>query len=272
MMGREVSELDFKASSREARRRGDTPLLQMRNVSRKRSIQDISVEVFAGETLGLAGLLGSGRTETARVVFGLDHPDTGEIHVDGKPARVGSPLEAICLRFGFCPEDRKVEGIIPNLSIRENIVLAMQSSRGWLRYLRRARQLELADEFIKALNIVTPSPEQSIRLLSGGNQQKVILARWLASRPRLLLLDEPTRGIDVGAKLEIEKLMARLTKEGMAIIVISSDLEELVRSSHRIVVLRDQRKVGELAGAEISESNIMRAIAAHTPEHESVQS
>jgi galactofuranose transport system ATP-binding protein len=262
MMGKEVSELDFKASTRDATRRGDRPLLELNQVSRKRSVQNISLDVYAGEALGLAGLLGSGRTETARIIFGLDHPDCGEVRVDGKTSSIGSPLRAICFRFGFCPEDRKVEGIIPNLSVRENIVLALQTSRGWFRFLKCSQQLQLADEFIKALNIVTPGPEQSIRLLSGGNQQKVILARWLASKPRLLLLDEPTRGIDVGAKLEIEKLMGRLTKEGMAIIVISSDLEELVRSSHRIMVLRDRRKVGELAGEQISETNIMQAIAA----------
>jgi simple sugar transport system ATP-binding protein len=272
MMGKELSELDFKASTREMTGCRAGPLLQLQNVSRKRSVHDITLDVYPGETLGLAGLLGSGRTETARIIFGLDQPDSGEVRIEGKPAAIKSPLQAICRRFGFCPEDRKVEGIIPNLSIRENIVLALQASRGWFRFLGRSQQLALADEFIKALNIVTPGPEQSIRLLSGGNQQKVILARWLASKPRLLLLDEPTRGIDVGAKLEIEKLMGRLTKEGMAILVISSDIEELVRNSHRVVVLRDRRKVGELAQNEISEAAIVQAIAAPTSEHESLQS
>jgi simple sugar transport system ATP-binding protein len=145
--------------------------------------------------------------------------------------------------------------------VRENIALALQASSGWTRSVPRARQLELADRFIQALNIRTPGPEQPIRLLSGGNQQKVILARWLASNPRLLLLDEPTRGIDVGAKLEIEKLMQTLTSEGMAILFISSDLEETVRNSHRVAVLRDRRKVAELHGDEITEHNIMHAIA-----------
>src|SRR5205814_8906525 len=146
--------------------------------------------------------------------------------------------------------------------VRENIVLALQSSQGWTRYVSRTRQLELAEQFIRALNIVTPTAEQQVRLLSGGNQQKVILARWLASNPRLLILDEPTRGIDVGAKLEIEKLMAQLTGEGMAILFISSDLEETVRNSHRVVVLRDRQTITELRGADISEENIMHAIAA----------
>lgn len=265
MMGKDMSELDFKASTRESTRSSTTPVVALANVSRKRSVENISLEIFSGETLGLAGLLGSGRTETARIVFGLDHPDDGEMRIDGTPQKMRSPLQAICRRFGFCPEDRKVEGIVPNLSIRENIIVALQSRRGWWKFIGRAEQLQLARECIKALNIVTPGPEQPIRLLSGGNQQKVILARWLTSQPRVLLLDEPTRGIDVGAKLEIEKLMARLAKEGMAILLISSDLEELVRNSHRVVVLRDRRKVGELAGTAVTEPNIMQAIAAPAP-------
>jgi simple sugar transport system ATP-binding protein len=207
-------------------------------------------------------LLGSGRTETARLVFGLDHPDTGEMAIEGRRKSFHSAREAIRLRLGFCPEDRKKEGIIPNLSVRENILLALQARHGWARCASTAKQIELADQFITALNIRTPHREQPVRLLSGGNQQKVILARWLASQPRLLILDEPTRGIDVGAKLEIEKLMAKLTSEGMAILFISSDLEEMVRNSHRVVVLRDRRKVAELSGAQLSETGIMHAIAA----------
>jgi len=233
----------------------------VRGLRRRGSVGPVDLDIGSGEVVGLAGLLGSGRTETARLIFGIDHADSGEVCVTGKGVAIHSPRDAIAHQFGFCPEDRKSEGVIPNLSVRENIVLALQSSQGWARYVGRARQLELADQFIRALNIVTPNAEQPVRLLSGGNQQKVILARWLASNPRLLLLDEPTRGIDVGAKLEIEKLMARITSEGMAILFISSDLEETVRNSHRVVVLRDRRKVAELSGDQISEGNIMRAIA-----------
>ena len=263
MMGKELSELDLKPVSQTAAAPADrSGFFELREVGRRGSIKPLSLNIAKGEILGLSGLLGSGRTETARLIFGIDHPDTGEIRVDGQSARIGSPRAAIAQRFGFCPEDRKVEGIIPNLSVRENIVLALQSSKGWTRYVGRPRQLELAGQFIKALNIVTPSPEQPVRLLSGGNQQKVILARWLASHPRLLLLDEPTRGIDVGAKLEIEKLMAKLTAEGMAILFISSDLEEMVRNSQRVVVLRDRQKVAELGPGQISEQSIMHAIAA----------
>ena len=263
MMGRELSELDLKPVARTTAAQADRgTFFELREVGRKGSIKPLSLDIAQGEILGLSGLLGSGRTETARLIFGIDHPDIGEIRIDGESARIGSPRDAIAQRFGFCPEDRKVEGIIPNLSVRENIALALQSSKGWTRHVTRARQLELADQFIKALNIVTPGPEQPVRLLSGGNQQKVILARWLASHPRLLLLDEPTRGIDVGAKLEIEKLMATLTAEGMAILFISSDLEEMVRNSHRVVVLRDRQKVAELGPGQISEHSIMHAIAA----------
>ncbi len=261
MMGKELAEADFKSASRAARET-KPPLLSLRQLGRRASLKPMDLDIAPGEILGLAGLLGSGRTETARLIFAIDHADSGEMRLHGQKVSVRSPRDAIARQFGFCPEDRKVEAIIPNLSVRENIVLALQASRGWVRYVPRAKQLELAGQFIQALNIKTPGPGQPIRLLSGGNQQKVILARWLASNPRLLLLDEPTRGIDVGAKLEIEKLMAKLVSEGMAILFISSDLEETVRNSHRVVVLRDRRKVAELQGEDITEHNIMRAIAA----------
>jgi monosaccharide-transporting ATPase len=261
MMGKELAEADFGGEARTASAKKE-PLLSLRHFGRRGSLTPMDLDLAPGEILGLAGLLGSGRTETARLIFGIDHADTGEMLLEGQRANIASPRAAIAHRFGFCPEDRKVEAILPNLSVRENIVLALQASRGWTRYVPRGKQIELADRFIKALNIKTPNAEQAIRLLSGGNQQKVILARWLASNPRLLLLDEPTRGIDVGAKLEIEKLMQKLTSEGMAILFISSDLEETVRNSHRVVVLRDRQKVAELSGEQITESNIMHAIAA----------
>ncbi|HXI50159.1 MAG TPA: sugar ABC transporter ATP-binding protein, partial [Candidatus Saccharimonadales bacterium] len=252
MMGKTVSELDWRAPAPA----GDTPraqpLLQLRGLGRKGSVQSLDLSVAPGEVVGLAGLLGSGRTETARLIFGVDTPDAGRMEVLGVEVSVRSPRHAIGLGFGFCPEDRKVAGILPNLSVRENIVVALQASQGWTRHVSGAQQDELADKFITALQIKTPHREQPVRLLSGGNQQKVILARWLASQPKLLLLDEPTRGIDVGAKAEIEKLMAQLTGQGLAILFISSDLEELVRNSARVVVLRDRRKVSELQGAAIS--------------------
>jgi monosaccharide-transporting ATPase len=263
MMGKEVSELDFHPPTSSPATQRQKAFLEVRQLGRKGSVQPLDLDIASGEVIGLAGLLGSGRTETARLLFGLDHPDSGEMRLDGKAIVPRSPREAIGLKFGFCPEDRKLAGIIPNLSVRENILLALQANQGWMRYISRPKQIELADQFIVALNIRTPNREQPVRLLSGGNQQKVILARWLASQPRLLILDEPTRGIDVGAKSEIEKLSAKLAAEGMAILFISSDLEEIVRNCHRVVVLRDRRKVTELRGEGISEAGIMKAIAAH---------
>ena len=175
--------------------------------------------------------------------------------------RLNSPRAAIRYRIALTPDDRKVAGIIPNLTVRENIVLALQASRGTWRRLSIAEQEKLADRFIRSLDIKTPTREQVLRNLSGGNQQKVLLARWLATEPKLFILDEPTRGIDVGAKAEVEKLIQSLRQEGLAVLFISSELEEIVRQSQRVVILRDRRKVGELAEAEISEEAIMRAIA-----------
>ena len=269
-------------------------------LGRRGAIAPMDMTIQHGQVVGLAGLLGSGRTETARLLFGIDKPDTGRYLVDGRlfelywgpvrrlqfllsrwcaahlPSFLAGAVKfllalewpsrirlAIRLGFAFTPEDRRAAGIIPHLSVRENIVLAMQASRGAWRTLRRGKQRELAERFIEALDIKTPGPEQALENISGGNQQKVLLARWLATEPRLLILDEPTRGIDVGAKAEIEKLIASLRADGMAILFISSELEEVVRGSQRVVVLRDRAKVGELVGDQISEQAIMRIIARH---------
>jgi len=239
------------------------PLVRVKGFGRRGSVLPFDLEIRTGEVIGMAGLLGSGRTETARLLFGIDRADAGQVEIDGQPVTLTSPRDAIAHRFGFCPEDRKTQAIIPDLSVRENIVLALQAGKGWLQKISRRQQQQLADNYIKALGIATPDAEKPIKFLSGGNQQKAILARWLASQPRLLILDEPTRGIDVGAKAEIEKLIARLCSEGMAILFISSELEEVVRDSHRVVVMRDRKKVRELTGAEIELSAIMHAIAAH---------
>ncbi len=237
--------------------------VEVSGLGRRGAIAPIDMTIQRGEVVGLAGLLGSGRTETARLLFGIDRADTGQVRIDGRAVAIHSPRRAIDQGFAFSPEDRRVAGIVPHLSVRENIILAMQASRGPWRLLPRRKQLEIAERFIKALDIKTPSVEQPMENLSGGNQQKVLLARWLATEPRLLILDEPTRGIDVGAKAEIEKLIASLRADGMAILFISSELEEVVRDSQRVVVLRDRAKVGELAGDQISEQAIMRIIARH---------
>lgn len=237
------------------------PLLAARGLQRAGALRGVDVSVSSGEIVGLAGLLGSGRTETAKLLFGIDRADGGTIEVDGREVKIRSPREAMRLGLGFAPEDRKTEAIVPDLSVRENIILSLQAGRGWLRRVPRRRQQELADHYIRVLNIRTPDAEKPIAQLSGGNQQKAILARWLASEPRILIVDEPTRGIDVGAKAEIEKLIARLCGQGMGIVFISSEMEETVRNCHRVVILRDGAKVDEVEGQAISTEAIMRAIA-----------
>ena len=262
MMGKELAELDYgKVGAQVATDSGQPAVVAAQGLTKPGAIKPIDLEVRQGEVVGLAGLLGSGRSEIARLLFGVDKPTAGGVLVNGEKVWFKGPRDAILRGFGFIPEDRKVQGIIPDLTIRENIILAMQASKGWVRAYPRKVQEALADQYIRALGISTPHAEQLIKNLSGGNQQKVILARWLASQPKLLILDEPTRGIDVGAKAEIQKLVLSLVKEGKAILFISSELEEVVRVSDRVIVLRDREKVGELRGAQISEHAIMNTIA-----------
>ncbi|MBK3734807.1 ATP-binding cassette domain-containing protein [Azospirillum brasilense] len=240
------------------------PLVRFRGYGKARSVEPFDLAIRPGEVVGLAGLLGSGRTETARLVFGMDRADRGEAAVDGPAVRLRGPRDAIRLGFGFCPGDRQKEGIVGALSVRENIILALQARQGWLRPIPRRRQEEIADRFIRLLDIRTPHAEQPIQLLSGGNQQKALLARWLATEPRLLILDEPTRGIDVGAHAEIIRLIERLCADGMALLVVSSELEEIVAYSRRVVVLRDRRHVAELRGGEVAVDRIVAAIASES--------
>jgi len=248
-------------------RTGDQPpVLAVRGFGRRASVNPIELQVRAGEVLGFAGLLGSGRTELARLLFGIDQPDSGTMEIDGAAASVRSPQAALARRFAFTPEDRKTAGILPNLTVRENLIVALQVHRGLWKRVPRAEQDALVAKFIAALGIKTSGPEQLIKNLSGGNQQKVILSRWLATEPRLLILDEPTRGIDVGAQADIERLIAEFRDEGLAVVLICSETAELARNSQRILVLRDRAKVAELSGAEVNEHAIIRAIAGqHTP-------
>jgi simple sugar transport system ATP-binding protein len=236
-------------------------VVSSRRLARKGAVKPIDFDLREGEVLGLAGLLGSGRTEVANLLFGVDSADEGELDVDGKPVRIDSPAAAMRHDFGMLTEDRKVSGIIPHLSVKENIILAMQAKMGPWKKIPNRRANEIADEFIKALDIKTPSREQEVGNLSGGNQQKVIIARWLAIHPRFLILDEPTRGIDVGARAEIEGLIQQLRKEGMSILLISSELDEVVRNSQRVLVLRDREKIAELTGDDLSEQRILHVIA-----------
>ncbi|RKT21425.1 monosaccharide ABC transporter ATP-binding protein (CUT2 family) [Paraburkholderia sp. RAU2J] len=240
---------------------GAQPFMELRGVGRRGTLQPIDLDVQPGQILGLAGLLGSGRTETARLLFGADRADSGTILVDGKPVRLRSPRDAVRHGIGYCAEDRKKEGIVAELSIRENILLALQARRGWWRKISRQRARELADLWIERLGIKASDAEQPIGLLSGGNQQKALLARWLATDPKLLILDEPTRGIDVAAKFDIMDRLLALCANGLSILFISSEIGEVLRVSHRVAVLRDRRKIAEVAGKASTEDNIYRLIA-----------
>lgn len=235
--------------------------LRADGVFRRRAVHPFNLTLKAGEVLGLAGLLGSGRSEMARLLFGIDRRDGGKIVINGRRMHRHSPRRAIRAGMAFTPEDRRSAGLIAHLSVRDNIMLALLGARGWARRLSKRDQHARADRFVRSLSIATPDLERPVAQLSGGNQQKVILARWLLMEPAILLLDEPTRGIDIGAKEQIEALIAELRAKGMAIIFISGELEEVVRVSRRIIVLRDRAVVGELAGDAISEDAVMRQIA-----------
>ncbi len=263
MLGRQ---LEDRIQDRAPSKTGDT-LIELKNFSRRGVIEPFDLTVRKGEVVGLAGLLGSGRTETASLIFGAIQADQGEALLEGRKIGLRNPREAVSHRIALCPEDRKSDGIVGDLSVRENIVLALQARQGWFRPLPKSKVNELAEAYVKALDIRLASLDMPIRLLSGGNQQKVLLARWLATNPAFLILDEPTRGIDVGAHAEIIALIEKLREDGMALLVASSELEELVAYSNRVIVLRDRRQVRELSGDEITTANIVRAIA-DEPEHE----
>lgn len=239
----------------------ETALLDATRLGQKGQLQPLDLRVRAGEVVGVAGLLGSGRTELAKLLFGLEKPDEGELRIDGMPVSFTTPAQAIRHGIAFCPEERKADGIVAELSLRENIALALQARMGARRCLTRAEQNALAERFVRALGIKAATLDMPIGLLSGGNQQKALIARWLATEPRLLILDEPTRGIDVAAKQEIMDEILRLASTGMAVLFISSEISEVVRIANRIVVLRDRRKVGELP-AGTSEDTVCEMIGA----------
>lgn len=263
MLGRELSEATAERPASSAR--GGEPLAVFRDFGKAGYIAPFDLTLRAGHVVGLAGLLGSGRTETARLVFGAERADSGSVTAGGREIVLHSPREAMRLGFGYCPEERKTEGIIAELTVRENIVLALQARRGVLRPLSRREQDEIAGRLIRLLDIRPPDPERPIGLLSGGNQQKALLARWLATKPRLLILDEPTRGIDVGAHAEIIQLIRALCAEGMALLVASSELEEIVTYADEVVVLRDRAHVARLEGEAVGVPTILAAIAAEAP-------
>ncbi len=225
--------------------------IDAKGLSHAGTIKPFDLEIHKGEVVGLTGLLGSGRSELARAIYGADRAQTGTLKVNGKEEKIKSLL----------PDDRKAEGIIGDLSVRENIILAMQAKLGIFKKIPMAKQIEIADQYIEMLQIKTASRETLIKRLSGGNQQKVILARWLATNPDFLILDEPTRGIDIGTKTEIQKLVIKLAQEGKSLIFISSEIEEMLRTCNRMAVLRDGAKVGEISGEEMTQEGVMHAIA-----------
>jgi simple sugar transport system ATP-binding protein len=262
MLGRSLTALDDMAEHKMATRDHIDPeaFVRAEGLGLSGSIEPFDLDLHKGEVVGLAGLLGSGRTELARLIFGLDRPDAGTLEIGGTEVGDFSPSASIQRGVALAPEDRAAEGIVADLSVRENIILAVQANRGWRRHLGDREAGEIADRFIELLHIATPSADQAVKNLSGGNQQKVILARWLATDPQLLILDEPTRGIDVGTKADIQKLVLELAAEGKSCVFISSELDEVLRTSHRIVVLRDRGKAAEITG-EIDEKELMGAIA-----------
>jgi simple sugar transport system ATP-binding protein len=262
MIGRSITEFDdmHKIKLESSKHIRGEALMEAKGLGRIDAIEPFDLVLHAGEVVGLAGLLGSGRSEIADLLFGVDKPDSGTMSFAGKQVKNFSPIGSITRGVGLCPEDRKREGIVDDLTVRENIILAIQASQGWFKYLSLQQQYEIADRYIQLLNIATPSADQPAKNLSGGNQQKMILARWLATNPKVLIMDEPTRGIDVGAKAEIQKLVLSLAEEGKSCMFISSELEEVLRTSHRIVVLRDREKVTEFTG-EVDEHTIMQSIA-----------
>jgi galactofuranose transport system ATP-binding protein len=267
MLGRDVSELASRGVTGfdEEHDAGSDVVLRASGLSRRNLLHDVSLDIREGEVVALAGLLGSGRSETAMAIFGDQRLDSGDIEIDGAAVRRGSPAAAIAAGIAMLPEDRKAEGLIPTLSVRENIVLAALPALTRFGVVSRKRVDVVVDRFLARLRIKASSGDQKVSQLSGGNQQKVLLARMLALDPRVLMLDEPTRGIDVGAKAEVQSLIDELARDGQAVLLISSELEEIVEGADRVVVLKDGTVIATLQGDEITEGRIMSHIASATP-------
>jgi simple sugar transport system ATP-binding protein len=262
MIGRELDELDaISTKADRAIDRTAVPVLRATGIGRRGVLEPADVDVFAGEVVGVAGLLGSGRTELVRLIYGADRPDSGHVDVNGEPTKLSSPRHAINKRIAFSSENRRAEGVVSDLTVAENIVLGIQARRGWRRRIRRSEQQVVVDNYIKALGVRPADPDQLVGNLSGGNQQKVLLARWLATAPRLIVLDEPTRGIDIGAKADIQRKVAELSEQGLSAIFISSELEEVLRLAQRVIVMRDRRKIGELDPHDVDLEGLIDYIA-----------
>ncbi|CAN7370116.1 sugar ABC transporter ATP-binding protein [Neorhizobium sp. LjRoot104] len=265
MLGRELQHItrEHQAQEENIASTADAPI-RFSGYGKRGSVAPFDLDIRPGEVVGVAGLLGSGRTETAFLLFGIDRADSGTATIDNQQIILSSPEAAIASGFGFCPEERKTDGIIGDFSVADNIALAVQARQGWAKPISSREKAALAESFIKSLDIRPADPNRQMKFLSGGNQQKAILARWLATEPRLLILDEPTRGIDIGAHAEILKMIEKLCADGMSLVVISSELEELTAIAHRVVVLSDRKHIAELKGDQVTADNIMQAIATRT--------
>ena len=261
MMGKELEGLSDLVRDDSIREDESTPVYEASGLSSAKGVNPFDFAIRKGEVNGFTGLLGSGRSESVRAIFGADRVTGGKVKLDGKTVKIGKPIEAMKQGIGYLPEDRKDDGIIADLSVRDNIILALQVEKGFFHPFSQAEAEAFAEEYIKALEIKTASSDTPIKSLSGGNQQKVILARWLLTHPKYLILDEPTRGIDVGTKTEIQRLVRKLAEEGMSVTFISSEIEEMLRTCSRLIVMRDRHIVGELRGTELTQDNVMRTIA-----------
>lgn len=263
MMGKDFDDLAAIKGEKDkgASHSDEDIVIKAAGLGRKGYIKPFDLVIHKGEVIGFTGLLGSGRSESVRVLYGAERSDEGNLFIKGKKVVAKHPLTSMNEGMAYLPEDRKNEGIIADLSVRENLIMALQAKRGMFRLLSRKQQEEYTDKYIEMLQIKTASRETPIKSLSGGNQQKVIIGRWLLTNPDFLILDEPTRGIDVGTKTEIQKLVVKLAEEGMAVVFISSEIEEMLRTCDRMVVMRDGGKVGELDGGEMNQSTIMSTIA-----------
>ncbi len=260
MMGKELEGLSDLDKNRGKSSAAGESLYEAENLSSSEA-KPFDFQIAKGEVNGFTGLLGSGRSESVRAIFAADKVTGGKVRMKGKQLNINTPYQAMKAGIGYLPEDRKRDGIIADLSVRENIILALQVMKGFFHPMSKAQMSGFADEYIRALEIKTASQDTPVGSLSGGNQQKVILARWLLTHPEYLILDEPTRGIDVGTKTEIQRLVLKLAEEGMSITFISSEIEEMLRTCSRLIVMRDRKIVGELKGEELTQSNVMRTIA-----------
>ena len=262
MLGKEYDDMsEIKSENKPYEAKDTLPLYEAKDLQSAAGIKPFDFHIRKGEVNGFTGLLGSGRSECVRAIFGADRVLQGTVKKNGKQVKIEKPIDAMKAGIAYLPEDRKVDGIVGDMSVKENILLALQVKRGFFHPFKKAEAAKLADEYIKLLEVKTASPDTPIKSLSGGNQQKVILARWLATHPDYLILDEPTRGIDIGTKTEIQKLVLKLASEGMAVTFISSETDEMLRTCSRLIVMRDRRVVGEIEGEELTQNNVMKTIA-----------